>query len=121
MSNIFLLPVYVGIVLQKENMIFLVQRRNTKWMSGYWNFPGGLVEKDEFLKDAAIRETKEEIGVVVSPNNFVCVHVLHVRKNSSNTQDIIGVYFRACVWQGTAKNNESDKITDAQWFDLNNL
>ena len=44
MKNIFKLPAYVGIILKNNNQILLVQRHNTDWASGYWNFPGGLLE-----------------------------------------------------------------------------
>lgn len=121
MSTIFTLPAYVGIILRKDDTVFLIQRRNTNWASGYWNFPGGLVEKDESLIQAAIRETQEEVGVLVSAHDFKLVHVLHVRKNESNTQDIIGFYFSADRWQGMPSNNEPHKILDAQWFAIDNL
>lgn len=117
----FSLPMYVGIILQKNDEFFLIQRRNTDWMSGYWNFPGGLVEKGESLVNAAIREASEEIGVVIKAADFKLVHVIHVRKEEHNTQDIVGVYFLTQHWQGTAINNENDKIIDAQWFDKDNL
>ena len=50
MKEILHLPLYVGIILQKNNSVFLIQRTNTNWMSGYWNFPGGLVEKNESIR-----------------------------------------------------------------------
>ncbi len=43
------LPLYVGIILKKDDEIFLIQRSNTNWMSGYWNFPGGLVKNIDGL------------------------------------------------------------------------
>ena len=70
---------------------------------------------------AAAREIQEEVGVEVKLIDLELVHVVHVRKNESNTQDIIGFYFRAKAWQGQARNNEPHKIMDAQWFDLNAL
>lgn len=117
----FCLPAYVGIILEKDGKVFLIQRSNTDWRSGYWNFPGGLLEKDESLKQAAIRETKEEVGVLVKPEDFELVHILHVRKSATNTQDIIGCYFKATRWEGTVRNNEPHKIADAQWFKTDEL
>ena len=71
MKNIFKLPVYVGIILKDHNDILLVQRHNTDWMSGHWNFPGGLLEENETLTTAAARETLEEVGVVVDPSDYI--------------------------------------------------
>lgn len=121
MKNIFKLPAYVGIILKENSKIFLVQRHNTDWASGCWNFPGGLLEENETLTAAAARETYEEIGVIIEPSDFTLAHVLHVRANDKNTQDIIGFYFLAVSWQGTPSNKEPHRHKDAQWFNMNDL
>jgi mutator protein MutT len=121
MKNIFTLPAYVGIILKENNNILLVQRHNTDWMSGYWNFPGGLLEENETLTTAAARETLEEVGVIVEPSDFTLAHVLHVRKNDKNTKDIIGLYFVAHSWQGTPTNKEPHRHSAIEWFDINEL
>ena len=121
MKNIYKLPAYVGIILKKDNQIFLVQRHNTDWASSQWNFPGGLLEENETLATAAAREIFEETDVRVQPNDFRLTHVLHIHANNKNTQDIIGFYFMTETWQGTAINKEPHRHKDAQWFDINNL
>lgn len=121
MKNIYKLPAYVGIILKKENQILLVQRHNTEWASGYWNFPGGLLEENETLATAAARETAEEVGVSVNPADFIFSHILHIRANNKNTQDIIGFYFIAEKWNGTIENKEPHRHSAVAWFDLNNL
>lgn len=121
MNIIFTLPIYVGIILKIENTVFMVQRNNTDWMQGYWNFPGGLVEKHETTQQAAIRELYEETGVRVKPENLSLVHVLHVHKNEQNTKDIIGIYFLAEHWSGEPRNNEPKRQIQAQWFNLESL
>lgn len=39
--------------------------KGTSKFQGYWNLPCGYLDKDESLKDAAIRETFEETGLYV--------------------------------------------------------
>lgn len=39
--------------------------------AGQWALPGGRVDVDETLMDAAIRETQEEINLSLSPDNFL--------------------------------------------------
>jgi len=121
MKNILKLSTYVGIILKKNNQILLVQRHNTDWMSGYWNFPGGLLEENETLTAAAAREAYEEIGVTIDPFSFTLAHVLHVHANAKNTQDIIGIYFITQLWKGTPYNKEPHRHSNAQWFDINTL
>jgi len=117
----YTLPAYVGIILKQDNQVLLVKRCNSDWASERWNFPGGLLEDGETLLQAAIRETKEEIGVTVETQDFVLVHVLHVQAGGSNTRTIVGFYFMAEKWNGTPINNEPDKHSNIGWFDINNL
>jgi mutator protein MutT len=117
----FKLPAYVGIILKKNNEVLLVKRHNTDWASGNWNFPGGLVEENELLLQAAIREIQEETSMIVKPENFALIHVLQVRKNDTNTKDIIGFYFAAEKWEGNAVNKEPDRHADIGWFSLDAL
>ena len=35
-------------------------------MSGYWEFPGGKVEKNEVPENAIIREVKEELDININ-------------------------------------------------------
>ncbi|WP_019414897.1 NUDIX hydrolase [Paenisporosarcina sp. TG20] len=53
------------IVLNDQNEILLIKgpRRG-------WEMPGGQVEEGESLKDAAIRETKEESGIDIEITRF---------------------------------------------------
>lgn len=49
-----------------------------------WEMPGGQVEEGESLKDAAIRETKEETGIDVEILKF-CGIFQNVGKSICNT------------------------------------
>jgi len=53
-----------GLVIIQNNKILLVHPTNAKWEHTY-SFPKGGIEKDETPLDAAIRETKEEIGILI--------------------------------------------------------
>jgi 8-oxo-dGTP diphosphatase len=119
--TMYTLPAYVGIILKQDNQVLLVKRCNTDWASERWNFPGGLLEDGETLLQAAIRETREETGVIIDPADFTLVHVLHVQAGGSNTRTIIGFYFMAEKWRDTPINNEPDKHSDIGWFDVHNL
>ena len=58
----------VGGMLRDENNRLLAARRAPKeYMNGYWEFPGGKVEKGETKEAAISREYHEEFGWVVKP------------------------------------------------------
>jgi 8-oxo-dGTP diphosphatase len=63
-----------GIVLIKENKVALIERYRAGFH--YFIFPGGGVEVGESLEQAAIRETKEELGIEVMIKQKVAeVHI----------------------------------------------
>lgn len=67
------------IVLNDKNEILLIKgpRRG-------WEMPGGQVEEGESLKDAAIRETKEESGIDIEVTKF-CGIFQNVERSICNT------------------------------------
>ena len=67
------------IVLNDQNEILLIKgpRRG-------WEMPGGQVEEGESLRDAAIRETKEESGIDVEITKF-CGIFQNVNGSITNT------------------------------------
>jgi 8-oxo-dGTP diphosphatase len=67
------------IVINEDNELLLIKgpRRG-------WEMPGGQVEEGESLKEAAIRETKEETGIDIEVIKF-CGIFQNVNKSICNT------------------------------------
>jgi 8-oxo-dGTP pyrophosphatase MutT (NUDIX family) len=82
-SNVFIPPKHIvsaaTIVLNEEKEILLIKG---PWRG--WEMPGGQVEEGESLKDAAIRETKEETGIDIEVLKF-CGIFQNVNKSICNT------------------------------------
>ncbi|MFA5039586.1 MAG: A/G-specific adenine glycosylase [Candidatus Omnitrophota bacterium] len=52
-------------VLRKEKRIFFQRRSEKGLLAGFWELPGGKIEKNESPEKALARELKEELGVKV--------------------------------------------------------
>lgn len=82
-QNIYSPPKHIvsaaAIVINEQKQILLIKgpRRG-------WEMPGGQVEEGESLKDAAIRETKEETGIDVEVLKF-CGLFQNVSRSICNT------------------------------------
>ena len=67
-----------GILFEDENGRILVLRRNAESPEGQtWGLVGGKLDEGEDSKMAAIRETQEEIGHIVQPNDLQFLKSYH--------------------------------------------
>lgn len=96
-------------------MVLLIKRLNDPFKN-CWAFPGGFVEENETLEEAASRELYEETGIKA-------IHQFEINAFSAIDRDprervITVAYFS--VAQNT-KPVASDDAQDAQWFSIHNL
>ncbi len=62
-----IVEVAAAVMLRAEGSEFLLaQRPEGKVYAGYWEFPGGKLEAGESVRDALIREIREELGITVT-------------------------------------------------------
>ena len=62
-DQVFPEPTVGGLIVNKEGKILLAQ--SNKWFDK-WTIPGGHIELGETMKDAVIREIKEEVGLDIT-------------------------------------------------------
>ncbi len=55
----------------------------------YWSFPGGVIDKDETPKEAAIREVKEEVGIALDAANLEFVAVIDRKSIDAQTYQFV--------------------------------
>jgi len=105
------------LLLIKNRKILLSRRYHTGYEDGKYSLPAGHVEEGETLTQAAAREVKEESGLIIKPQDFKLVHVMH-RKETDIRVDF---FFIAEKWSGLPVNHELHKCDDLRWFPLNKL
>ena len=104
------------LILYNKGKILLLKQ--TKPNGGNYSLVGGTIEFEEYAKEALIRESFEEAGIILKAKDLTLVHVL--QKNKKTGQRII-LYFKAKKWNGDIRTREPHKFIDAIWFNLDNL
>jgi 8-oxo-dGTP pyrophosphatase MutT (NUDIX family) len=110
------------VILRSDNKIAMVLRKNTGYMDGFYGLPAGKVEYGETYIQGAIREAKEEAGVVIEESSLRFVHTVHRHgEERGGFMDWVDIYFEADSWQGEPYNAEELKSERLDWIDLSKL
>ena len=62
-------------IIRRGERVLVARRAEGKHLAGYWEFPGGKVEKGESPEACLARELEEEFGIAVEVGNFVAENV----------------------------------------------
>ena len=92
-----------GLVVNGKREVLMIQRGYGK-DKGKWSLPGGMRDKGESLKRAAVRETCEETGIRMTADS------LYYRNKSGRLE----------TWRGRSKGGrlrfQKKECLDAKWF-----
>jgi 8-oxo-dGTP diphosphatase len=115
-NPIFYSAVYV--LLRQGNQILLQRRLNTGYMDGHYDMSAtGHVEPHESIYAAAMRETKEEIGVDIEEQDLTLIMVSQMDVD----RQYLNFTFTCHKWIGEPTIMEPEKCDDLEWFDANTL
>ena len=93
--------------------VLLIQRGAGQFGAGLWCIPCGYVDWGEDLRDAAVREVREEAGVEVELGD-----VLQVAVNRHDPdRPTIGIWFSARLVDPYAEPVAGDDAVAVGWFD----
>jgi 8-oxo-dGTP diphosphatase len=100
-----------------ELHVLLVQRKHWPF-EGRWAIPGGFINMDEALEQAARRELEEETGV-----RDIYLEQLYTFGNPKRDPRtrVISVAYIALVSADTQTLRASDESTDVRWFPVRRL
>ncbi len=62
----------VGAIIIEDGRVLLVKRAHPP-IAGQWSIPGGALEVGELVREAAVREAREETGLIVEPGELLGV------------------------------------------------
>jgi len=108
----------VVFTVENDDLKVLFIQRDQEPFKGQWAFPGGFVDIDERLSDAAKRELKEETGVSV---NFLEQFYTFGRPDRDPRERIITVAYYALIPSDQLALVAGDDARDAQLFSTNEL
>ncbi len=63
----------IGSIIIEAGRVVLVKRAHPP-IQGHWSIPGGVLEVGEMIREAAIREAREETGLIVQPGELLGVY-----------------------------------------------
>lgn len=63
----------VGAIIIEGDRVLLVKRAHPP-IQGQWSIPGGVLEVGEMIREAAVREAREETGLIVDPGELLGVY-----------------------------------------------
>lgn len=117
----------VNVALINAHREILLTRRSERVREpGRWCLPGGHVDRGEGWLQAAIRETKEEVGItIVKPEFFGLYSEPELSVTEVEVQPGVRIQFLCAAFRlfvkDDAKVKPNDEVDDWDWFALDNL
>jgi 8-oxo-dGTP diphosphatase len=96
-------------IVVDDGRVLMVRRRVQEGQLS-WQFPAGEVEPGESDLDAAVRETREEVGLTVTAAHRIGERVHPVTGRTM-------VYVACHVVAGTAHVADTDELDEVEWCD----
>ena len=102
-------------LIDANNQILIAKRPNKKHLSGFWEFPGGKVEKGESPENALVREVKEELNIDI---NNKCIAPLTFSEFNYENFHLLLLLYVCRRWEGEPMSMEKNEI---KWVKVNTL
>lgn len=120
MTERFKLVGGVFCLILKDNKVLMELRKN-KFDAGMYSLVGGCMEDGETVKQAAVREIKEETNLEVLEKDVDVISVFHrITPKPDNWQSIEFVLL-VKAFSGNPDLMENNVCGDLRWFELDNL
>lgn len=104
----------VGSIIIEDDRVALVKRAHPP-IQGQWSIPGGVLEVGELVREAAIREVREETGLIVEPGELLGVFDRVLRDAEKRVQYHYVLIDFLCRCVGGEFVAASDAV-EVRWF-----
>jgi 8-oxo-dGTP diphosphatase len=104
----------VGAIIIEGDRVVLVKRAHPP-IQGHWSIPGGVLEVGEMVREAAIREAREETGLTVEPGELLGVYDRILRDPDHRVQYHYVLIDFLCRRRGGELRAASD-AAEVRWF-----
>lgn len=104
----------VGAIIIEDGRVVLVKRAHPP-IQGQWSIPGGVLEVGEHVREAAVREAREETGLIVEPGELLGVFDRVLRDADSRVQFHYVLIDFLCRKVGGELRADGD-AAEARWF-----
>ncbi|MCK5594374.1 MAG: NUDIX domain-containing protein [Candidatus Aenigmarchaeota archaeon] len=112
------LPLAVAIsALIKDNKILLIKRLRGDYV-GLLGLPGGKIEKNEHISEAAVREILEESGIESTFKNYLGLVSEHLIEDGNILQHFL---LHICELEPKTTEILNDSEGKLEWFNLDEL
>ncbi len=108
----------IGIILVKDGKVLIGKRINSH--ASKFSIPGGHLEIGESFEEAAIREVKEETGILIRNPRVIAV-TNNLETYEQENLHYVSVILLATDFSGEAKTMEPTKCEGWDWYDPNDL
>ena len=109
----------VGAVIVQDQRVLLI-RRGQAPLLGEWSLPGGVLECGETLREAVVREAREETGLVVETGEMLGVYERVIRGDDGRVRYHYVLIDFLCRPAGGELEAASD-AADVRWFTRDQL
>jgi 8-oxo-dGTP diphosphatase len=109
----------VGAVIVQDHRVLLI-RRGQAPLLGEWSLPGGVLECGETLREAVVREAREETGLVVETDEMLGVYERVIRGDDGRVRYHYVLIDFLCRPAGGELEAASD-AADVRWFTRDQL
>lgn len=111
------LPCGINFIITNEKNELLLLKRKAVVGDGTWSLCGGHLKVNETFEETAVRETLEELGIIVKLEDVEVFSLADTYVNRRYLQ--IGVIIKK--YEGIPKIMEPGKASDLKWFNKDNL